>query len=369
VSTTRSSFIDHVRIVLTALVVLHHTALMYGGSGGWYWREEPNASNLTLLVFNATNQSFFMGFFFLLAGYFTPAALQRKGEAAFVRDRLLRLGLPLLFYFFALHPLTIALAHFGDGAAFWPEWRDMMLERDFGPGPLWFAEALLLFAAAFLLWRRVHPAYPVHSATAPLAANLPGFGMLFRTAIALGLLSFGVRLVIPVGDEVLWLQLGYFPCYIWLFFAGCAAAQGRVLENISARSALPWLLFTLPGIAFIPWLVQTRSELGSFDGGWNLNALIYALWDPLVGGGVILCALWAARTWWSRTNAVLQWLARSAYAAFILHPPIVVALGVVARSWTAAPLGKFLVVGVLAVAVSFVCGGLLCRLPGTRRIV
>jgi hypothetical protein len=73
--------------------------------------------------------------------------------------------------------------------------------------------------------------------------------------------------------------------------------------------------------------VQTRSALGSFDGGWTVNALIHALWDPLVGG-VILCALWAARRYWSRTNTLLQWLARSTYAAFILHPPIVVGLGV-----------------------------------------
>ncbi|MEY4642738.1 MAG: hypothetical protein RLZZ227_2732 [Pseudomonadota bacterium] len=218
----RSSFIDHLRIVLTALVVLHHTALIYGGSGEWYWREEPNASSLALLVFNATNQSFFMGLFFLLAAYFTPGALERRGEGAFIRERLLRLGLPLVVYFY----LMIALAHAGDSAAFWPEWRDMMLERDFGPGPLWFAEALLLLSAPFLLWRRLYPAY----ATVPL--RLPGFGILLVTAIVLGLVSFTVRLVIPVGEEPLWLQLGYFPCYLWLFFAGCVAARGKALENV-----------------------------------------------------------------------------------------------------------------------------------------
>ena len=53
------------RIVLTALVILHHVALVYGGSGGWYWREQPGASSPILAMFNAINQAFFMGFFFL----------------------------------------------------------------------------------------------------------------------------------------------------------------------------------------------------------------------------------------------------------------------------------------------------------------
>jgi hypothetical protein len=84
---------------MTALVILHHTAITYGGPGGWFWRENETSaapSSLLFTLFCATNQAYFMGFFFLLAGYFTPRALERKGYKAFLRDRVLRLGLPLL---------------------------------------------------------------------------------------------------------------------------------------------------------------------------------------------------------------------------------------------------------------------------------
>ena len=37
-----------------------------------------------------------MGFFFLLAGYFTPASYERKGAGAFLTDRFVRLGIPLI---------------------------------------------------------------------------------------------------------------------------------------------------------------------------------------------------------------------------------------------------------------------------------
>tara|TARA_B110000483_G_C18151807_1_gene525759 strand:- start:486 stop:839 length:354 start_codon:yes stop_codon:yes gene_type:complete len=74
-------------------------AIVYGGSGDWYWREAPDASSIPLVFFNALNQSFFMGFFFLLAGYFTPQSLEKKGLGPFLTDRLKRLGIPLLSYF------------------------------------------------------------------------------------------------------------------------------------------------------------------------------------------------------------------------------------------------------------------------------
>jgi fucose 4-O-acetylase-like acetyltransferase len=144
----RNAAVDHLRILLTALVILHHAAIVYGGSGGWYWRQEPDSSNSLLLLFNAVNQSFFMGAFFLLAGYYTPPAYARKGVQRFLDERFQRLAIPLVFYFFVLSPLTIALARMGEGHSFWSGWWLMTRQIRFEPGPLWFAEALLLFTRA-----------------------------------------------------------------------------------------------------------------------------------------------------------------------------------------------------------------------------
>ena len=72
-------------------------AITYGASGLWFYQErEPSGapSSLLLTTFAATNQAYLMGFLFLLAGYFTPASLERKGYGRFLGDRFLRLGLP-----------------------------------------------------------------------------------------------------------------------------------------------------------------------------------------------------------------------------------------------------------------------------------
>src|SRR5262245_9401324 len=99
VSLTRLVFIDNLRVVLTVLVMLHHLAITYGAPGDWYYNEAPvldMPSSLLFTLFVATNQAFFMGFFFLISGYFIPSPYNRKGARLFLQDRLLRLGIPLL---------------------------------------------------------------------------------------------------------------------------------------------------------------------------------------------------------------------------------------------------------------------------------
>src|SRR5689334_16615304 len=124
-------FVDNLRILLIALVVLHHTACIYSGLPAWYYTEPPTsgAVGLGLTVFLMVNQAWFMGAFFLLSGYFTPGSFDRKGSRAFLRDRLIRLGIPLVVFYFVLNPIL------GHGA--------------FGSGPLWFVLALLVFDASY----------------------------------------------------------------------------------------------------------------------------------------------------------------------------------------------------------------------------
>ncbi len=239
---------------------------------------------------------------------------------------------------------------------------EMMRDGEFEPGPLWFAEPLLIFAVGYVICHRLHPA-STH------VSKLPSFGVLLSTAIVLGVINFVVRLVVPVGESVLWLQLGYFPCYIYLFAAGCAAAETRLLEKITLKEARPWLWVSLVTVLTMPLMLIFGEGHGAFEGGWSWNALTYALWDPFVAWGVILGLLVLARTRWSQGNLFTAWLAENAYGAYIVHPPVVVGLSVWAVYWPIAPPAKFFIVGSLAVAGSMIIASIVRAIPGVKRVV
>ncbi len=367
----RTDFIDRLRVLLTVLVILHHTAITYGGSGGWFYREvrDPGtASSLLLTVFCAVNQSFFMGTFFLLAGCFTPASLARKGVQAFVRDRFLRLGLPLAVFGFVLGPLTVALAGMPAGRGVVDTWLAMLADGRFVIGPLWFAWALLIFSLAFVGWRLAWPE-PAPDPERPL----PSSAAWAAAALAVGAAALALRQVVPVGQEVLGLQLGYFGSYVFLFVLGTVAARHRWLERVDRRQAAQWRRVTL---VTLPLLFVAAALAGAlkgrpvdFAGGLGLPAVVYAFWEPLVAWGIIAGLLTTFRERFNHPHARWQAWGAQAYGAFIVHAPIVVALAVATANWRLPPLVKFAAIGSAGVAASFVVAALLLKVPGLRRVL
>jgi Acyltransferase family len=287
---SRNGGIDALRAAVTLLVVFHHTAITYGAIGGWYYREiTPSKSlgGIVLILFCTVNQAWFMGLFFLLAGYYTPPAYDRHGLASFARERLLRLGVPLLVYFFLLHPVTVALAQTAQGRSFIGVFDYLWMHGKFEPGPLWFAEALLIFASLWLVWRAIMKPQPKTG-----APPFPSNAALLAAALATGAAAFLLRLIWPVSASVAFLQLGYFASYIVLFFAGCAAADGRRLEQIPDDRKRIWLRVAWIALPILPILALLASQVswlaGHGEGGWNVQALAYAFWEPFVAWGFIL---------------------------------------------------------------------------------
>src|ERR1700683_2603091 len=189
-------YLDNLKVGLIALVVLHHAAITYGAEGAWYYTQKTTyiGAVIPMLLLVTINQSFFMGFFFFLSAYFIPDSYDRKGAARFVRDRLLRLGIPLIFYSLTLSPVLIYLVdYFGKGqhitfTQFLGGYHDWI-----NFGVLWFVAALLLFTLLYVVWRVVSKNRRSKSLAAPSSKMILGF------AAAVGIISFLVRIVFPVG--------------------------------------------------------------------------------------------------------------------------------------------------------------------------
>lgn len=369
----REFYIDRLRSIMTAFVVLHHTAITYGAIGGWFWYElkpSHSFSSQMLIQFCTINQAYFMGFFFLLAGYFTPASLQRKGYARFISERFQRLGIPLLAFILILGPLTAAIAHAADTGRFWEVFPYLAQHAIIIPGPLWFAEALLIFSLLYCAGRSLFGA--------PLTANRqtptrvpPGWKWLL-IALLTGMAALAIRQFIPVGVNIAALQLGYFATYIVLFGLGIAAWRYDWLRQLNWKNAQVAIFAMLVALPIMPLGVlytEITHSKGDFSGGHSWQSVLYALWEPFVAWGLIAAWLLFMRRYGNAPSAFWSWLNRRAYAVFIIHPPVLVGVTVLLHGWMAPALIKFAVAGSLACAVTWLIADPLVRMPGLRKIL
>jgi peptidoglycan/LPS O-acetylase OafA/YrhL len=371
----RDLYIDRLRTVMTVFVILHHTAITYGAPGGWYWTElKPSGSpsSLLLTLFVATNQAYFMGFFFLLAGYFTPGSLERKGYRSFIDDRFLRLGLPLLAFGLVLGPLTDAMVTAAQGRGFWSTFVRLWDNKVFGNGPLWFAQALLLFSLGYCAWRA-----SFGSSLAQIerpSRPVPAYRFWLLSALGVGAAALAIRQFVPTGVNVIGLQLGYFAAYVFLFGVGIAAWRYdwlRQLRWVNARAAIVTAIIAWPCMPI--GIVIARALYGpgksNFGGGFTWPAILYAFWEPFVAWGLIASWMLFFHARMNTASAFWSWLNRRAYAVYIIHPPVLVGLSLLLHQWAAPALLKFGITGILACIASWIVSDPLVRLPGVKRVV
>jgi fucose 4-O-acetylase-like acetyltransferase len=370
----RTDFIDRLRVVLTVLVIVHHAAITYGGSGGWFYREVKDdglPSSMALTLLTAVNQAFFMGMFFLLAGYFTPASVSKKGPARYLGDRLVRLGIPLLIFGFVLGPLSAALAGAPDGKPVVGRWFEMMASGVFIIGPLWFALALLIFALGWVAWATMRSAR--NQSTLEPDPAVPSWPLWLGSAVGVGATALAIRQWVPVGQSVLGLQLGYFASYTFLFALGCHAASGRWLERVSAVQAKGWAVVSVLALPIVFVAAALGGALDgkpvNFNGGLGLPAIVYAFWEPFVAWGIIASLLYVFRTRFNTASTRWSRWSNHAYGAFIVHAPVLVGISVLAEGWKVPILLKFLAVTAVATVLSLGIAGWLRRLPGATRIL
>ena len=361
----RLAFLDPIRVALTALVIVHHLSVTYGGSGSWYYKEAgaPKVLTIALSMFTGVNQAFFMGFFFLIAGYLMPASMARKGELAYLGDRLLRLWLPLLLFGFLLEPLTRALAAGAKGGDVLPRFGELVAHNAFGLGPLWFNQALLVFTLIWVYLSRRRWPELLAGKTWPLHPTIA------LATLGCGALAFCLRLIVPCGQEVFGLQIGYCASYLILFFGGACAARARLLERVTWPQARPWLLVsltTLPTL-WIAALLQGLTDSPLWRGGWNSAALHYAFWEPLVAVGIIMASLALARHVYQHDVPWIKRAASASYAAFVVHAPVAVACSWLVRDWSPSFLLRFVLAACFSCILSFVIGDALTRFVSGRR--
>lgn len=370
---SRLAFVDNLRIFLTLSVIVHHTAVTYGPLGSWYYHEQTDGliQKLTLVPLVCFNQSYFMGFFFLLSGLFVPSSFDRRGLRGFLKERLMRLGIPLVVFSFLVQP-CLSYPHFviHEGlktpflAFCWERIADL---KHVGPGPLWFVVTLLGMDLSYAMIRALWPS--LDSPRFPLTGR-----SVAKYTAGLLMVSFLVRLWFPADTWVAFFQLAFYPQYISLFIVGVWAGRNDWLTQLPeavgraglrmALGAIPlWYLVGVLGGAL-------RGQVDVFKGGLHWQALAYCGWECLTCAGLCTGLTVIFRRRFNAQGPVLRAMAQNVYAVYVTHAVVLVFIEYKLSGLPWHPMIKFFLVSGLAIPACFLFTHfLLRRFPGMKRVL
>jgi glucans biosynthesis protein C len=370
---SRWPYLDNLKILLVVGVIAVHTAVTYGFDGTWYLESyDEMASGLVdpLTVVIVIGWLFGLGLFFLIAGRLSSPSLDRRGPGRFARERLIRLGIPVLAYMLLVSP---ALEYFhyreneGGMRGFWAFFAEQIWHL--GPGPTWFLEALLAFSVGYALLRRLRPPTRPPSREPLRGRYVAGI------VLAIAVSSFAAHLAFPIGSEQLHLQLGMFPQYVILFSLGAAAGRRGWLETLTptlrrrcglaaAITALAMPAILAAGDFFAGGAAEDR-----FAGGWHWQAAAESITEGVLATCISLWAIGYFRHRHNRLRPLARRMAPAAYGAFIVHPPVLVGLALAMHPLPVPAELKFAWVLIAGIVGSFGLAALAVQVRPIARII
>lgn len=351
-SKERLFYFDNIRLLVIVFVVMHHLAVTFSGFGSWYFIDGKPSDLLSTAWFAfylSFQQGYFMGLLFMIAGYFAARSFDRKGFGRFVGGRFRRLMIPSLIYIVAITPL-IEYVELGK------KWAGFSLYGFLSAtGVMWFAVALFIFSLVYgvanLIVRK-----PV-SLTNGKHIELSLVNVVILILI-ISICAFLIRIVQPIGTNVMNMQLCYFASYAVLFILGILAYRHNLFARISYQSGKRWLICGIV-LGLISWLLLVgvaRTVPGgtaALLGGLTWESAGYSAWGSFVAVVMSVGLIAVFREKFNYQNGLVKTLSDNSFAVYMFHPLIIVAVTLLFSSVALFPIIKWLLLCAICVPLCF----------------
>jgi len=317
--------LDALRALALGLGIVLHTMLAYIPDSGWLVTDSVTdpAAGLPVYVIHLFRMTTFM----LLAGYFGAMMLGRRGPGGYLRDRLLRIGLPLVVFWPISVGGMVALVVLGAAVLGTPV--PVPPEPPPGtptgllalsPGQLWFLLVLMEIIVVWLVLRAV-------------ATTVLGAERVQRLVAAAGGLLAG-----PAGMPVATL-----PYLVALLVQG---SGGGIVEPRTLVPSLPALI-GYGGAFAVGWALHAHPEslrriarawpvhlgiavlatvLGVLVEGWGAPLVVSAGVTALAGTAWTYGLLGLFAGVLDRYSPTVRYLSDSAYWVYLLHLPVLIGI-------------------------------------------
>lgn len=374
----RLFYIDNIRLLVITLVVIMHVSVTYSGMGSWYYIESRplGPAEVTFFkYFETFLQAFFMGLLFLIAGYFVPGSYDRKSFGKFIKDRAIRLGIPALIFMFIIDPFTVymLIKNSDPGKNFFSFYLDNITGGRIlrSTGPLWFAVALLIFSIIYALLRLA-----TRNKRTDLKRTItPGLKHLGALAIIITAFAFFIRIWMPIGTSVFNMMLCYFAQYIVLFIVGILSYRYDLFSKLNFRTGI-WMLCLSSVWSFGFWIpvmniCQTSwgCNYALFNGGFTLQSALFSFWESVTAVIMDVGLLVLFRERFNNQSRFIKVQSDSAFAVYVFHTLIVVAIALLLQPAQLAPVVKFAIMAIVCVPVCFTAAYVLRKTPLLKKVM
>ena len=389
----RNVSMGYLKAFITLLVVAHHAAIAYvpglpkAGANfdkpPMLWSVFPIEDGRTFAPFGilvSVNDVFFMSLMFFVSGLFVWDSLKRKGAAAFVRDRLLRLGLPFAVAASLLAPLAYYPAYLVTGAdpalgAYWRAWTSL---GDAWPaGPAWFIWVLLAYGVIAAGLYSIAPRWGEALGRLARSADRRPLRLFLLLAAASSVAFTAMALAFT---PIQWFALGPFAVqsarvlhYAVYFAAGIgvgAAGLSAGLLSPGGKLARRWWVWA--GLAPLSVVLAAAVAIGGYvlkgaaAPGWQIASDL--TW--VLSCAVLCFAFLAGFTRFVRKpSRVWDSLSANAYGIYLVHYVFVIWLQYALLPASVPGVVKGLAAFVGAAALSWATTAALRRAPGLRRVL
>jgi glucans biosynthesis protein C len=326
---SRLPFLDGLRVAAFALLIPYHVGMYYVT---WDWHVKSPAASGVLEPFMQLSSPWRLGLLFLIAGAACQALFARRGALGTLKDRSLRLLLPLVFGMLVLVTpqayyevktqapevlpgdggymdfwrfyLTAGKACRGDDCMVMPTWNHLW----FLPY-LWVYAVLGALAARFISLRG--------------GLQLPAWGWLLLPALPLALLRVFVMPHWPsthdlVHDLYNHLQYGL------LFAIGWASRTPLAAGFWDAALRLRWVALA---VSLLGWALVVAFN-SHYDNLKHLEGVVVAartVRGALTWFAIVACCGWAQRAF-TRESPWLREAGRAVFCLYILHQSVIIVL-------------------------------------------
>ncbi|WP_157950986.1 acyltransferase family protein [Peribacillus acanthi] len=332
----RLYYLDWLRVVATFVVFIYHV-VMFFNPFPWHVKN-IELDGTYMFLFTMITSLWIMPLFFLISGASTYFALQRYSVSQLAKDRLIRLGIPLIVAVFFLSPPQvyierITLEQFnGSFFQFLPHYFDGLYLDIGGPGNfafvglhLWYVFFLLIFTYLTLpIFKKMLDSGKGSS------PSFIGFGIfLFISYLLLFVETIGLG-----GWDLLY--------YLFVFIAGFKfISNSTFMEKV--RAYFPILLII--GFVVAGWYGYI--SLGDAPSWISAKSAVLAV-RVLGSWSLIFVLLGLFMMRFNRKTKTLQIGSKYALPFYILHQPIIVVIGYFLSSVEIAIPLKFILLLVLS---------------------